>query len=88
MAGFGSISVASFASAFELLTLFDTGQRCRWSFGAGLEYRGAHFILRSPALRFVRGLRRLVRQEWHASNPFDFCLHHSLDYAGQVFVQP
>ena len=23
-----------------------------------------------------------------ASNPFDLCLHHSLNHAGQVFVQP
>jgi hypothetical protein len=23
-----------------------------------------------------------------ASNPFDLCLHHPLNYAGQVFVQP
>ena len=23
-----------------------------------------------------------------ASNPFDLCLHHSLDHTGQVFVQP
>ena len=27
------------ASAFELLTLFDTGQRCRKSFEAGFRYR-------------------------------------------------
>jgi hypothetical protein len=32
-----SISVASSASAFELLTRFDTGQRCRKSFGAGFS---------------------------------------------------
>ena len=33
-----SISVGSSASAFELLTRFDTGQRCSKSFGAGLRY--------------------------------------------------
>ena len=32
-----------------------------------------------------------TRREWYlasASDPFDFCLHHPLDHAGQVFVQP
>ena len=32
------INVASSASALELFTRFDTGQRCRESFGAGLRY--------------------------------------------------
>jgi hypothetical protein len=36
-ASIGSINVASSASAFELLTRFDTGQRCRKSFGAGFS---------------------------------------------------
>jgi hypothetical protein len=34
----GAINAALSASAFELLTRFDTGQRCRSSFGARFGY--------------------------------------------------
>src|ERR1700730_10191214 len=55
-----SISVASSASAFELLTRFDTGQRCRKPFGAGFRMQTQ---LRRPATARIAALSRTLASD-------------------------